>query len=117
MNSALDALTQRYLAALPEKRDEIERVYQASLVPGQVTVNRVLLQVLLDRLSGSAGAYGFSALGEAARSACLQIESDHKMLVPAEMNGDRAARFALLMERVLASFETALVDLPKSSAA
>ena len=83
MDSALLALTERYRASLTEKCAEVARVYLASLVPGQVTVNRILLQSLLDRLSGSAGSYGFAALGEAARVVCVMIEKHHRVLVPA----------------------------------
>lgn len=112
MDPALTALTQRYLVTLPEKRAELLRVYQASQVPGEVTVNRVLLQGLLDRLSGSAGAYGFSALGEAARAACAQIEADHNLLVPTAMDGARIRRFAEVMDRVLACFDAILAEAP-----
>ncbi|MGD9582704.1 MAG: hypothetical protein AB7V26_03395 [Lysobacterales bacterium] len=113
MEPALTALTQRYLVALPEKRAEIERVYQASQVPGEMTVNRVLLQGMLDRLSGSAGAYGFVALGEAARTACAQIEADHNLLVPAAMDGVRIQNFAKIMKRVLDCFDAILAEPPQ----
>ena len=108
MDSALLALTERYRASLTEKCAEVARVYLASLVPGQVTVNRILLQSLLDRLSGSAGSYGFAALGEAARVVCVMIEKHHRVLVPAALDRERAEQLAAAMDQVHQAFQKVL---------
>lgn len=65
---AFDLLHQRYVDSFARKREEIEQAWKRMLLmPGEEAA-RADLQRLVHRLSGSAPAYGFDALGALART-------------------------------------------------
>lgn len=63
----LAALTRDYVRALPDRRAELARLWDACRADAAAPEWGALRQ-LVHRLSGSAPNYGFEALGEAARS-------------------------------------------------
>lgn len=63
-----DALVVMYREALPEKREALEREWRAILGGGPDEPAAQALRRQLHQLAGSAGAYGYDAMGEMARS-------------------------------------------------
>lgn len=63
-----DALVQMYREALPEKRAALEREWKAILGGGPDEPAAQALKHQLHQLAGSAGAYGYEAMGEMARA-------------------------------------------------
>jgi HPt (histidine-containing phosphotransfer) domain-containing protein len=62
-----DALVQMYREALPEKRAALEQEWRAIVVGAPPEAAAQALRRQLHQLSGSAGAYGYEAMGEMAR--------------------------------------------------
>ncbi|MCR6702170.1 MAG: response regulator [Dokdonella sp.] len=65
---AFDLLHQRYVDSFARKREEIEQAWKRMLLMPEEEAARADLQRLVHRLSGSAPAYGFDALGALART-------------------------------------------------
>lgn len=65
---AFDLLHQRYVDSFARKREEIEQAWKRMLLMPDEEAARADLQRLVHRLSGSAPAYGFDALGALART-------------------------------------------------
>ncbi|MDE1898592.1 MAG: Hpt domain-containing protein [Xanthomonadaceae bacterium] len=63
----LAALTRVYVAALPDKQADLERLW-AACADAATDEAWLALRTLAHRLSGSAPNYGFEALGAAARA-------------------------------------------------
>lgn len=75
MSDPIAALHARYRASFPEKRDELIVALVAWHAQPQSTDTLAALYLLVHKLAGSAGAYGFDTLGELARSADLLLQS------------------------------------------
>lgn len=73
MSDALQALTQKYIASLAEKRQHIESA-QESAKSSNTLEDWDALRTLVHKLAGSAGAYGFKSLGDAARDYDLLLK-------------------------------------------
>lgn len=85
----LAALTRTYVAALPEKRVDLERLW-AACADAAADETWQALRTLAHRLSGSAPNYGFEALGDAARALDARLGSktpcrDRAILAPLVM--------------------------------
>ena len=63
-----DALVQMYREALPEKRKALEQEWRVILAGGPDEPPAMALRYQLHQLAGSAGAYGYDAMGEMARA-------------------------------------------------
>ena len=63
-----DALVQMYREALPEKRAALELEWRTILAGGAAEPAAQALRRQLHQLAGSAGAYGYDAMGEMARA-------------------------------------------------
>lgn len=70
---AFDLLHQRYTDSFAHKRNEIEHAWKQILLMPEEESARADLQRLVHRLSGSAPAYGFDALGALARAVDDQL--------------------------------------------
>ena len=86
----LAALTRTYIATLPDKRADLERLWTAACADAAADETWQALRTLAHRLSGSAPNYGFEALGDAARAldACLGGKTpcrDRAILTPLVM--------------------------------
>ncbi|HEX7111590.1 MAG TPA: Hpt domain-containing protein [Mizugakiibacter sp.] len=64
----LAALTRDYLRALPQRREELARLWDACRGGAATAEEWAALRQLVHRLSGSAPNYGLEALGAAARA-------------------------------------------------
>jgi HPt (histidine-containing phosphotransfer) domain-containing protein len=62
-----EELQRMYREVLPEKRDALQREWNAILAGAPPQAHADALRRQLHQLSGSAGAYGFDAMGEMAR--------------------------------------------------
>jgi HPt (histidine-containing phosphotransfer) domain-containing protein len=62
-----DELVQMYREALPEKRAALEQEWRSILAGAPAEAPAQALRRQLHQLSGSAGAYGYEAMGEMAR--------------------------------------------------
>lgn len=105
-NSAVPPLLQeRYRASLPVKHAELSLLWQKLLADPADAVALTALQQALHRLAGSAGAYGYGAIGDLARDADSLITLRHDGLLAAEAE----AAFAQRLERPLGQLLAQLV--------
>lgn len=63
----VEALCHRYIASLADKRQALQEARQAWRTSGDGDASLRALAALAHRLAGSAGSYGFDALGNQAR--------------------------------------------------
>lgn len=91
----LAALTRTYVAALPDKRADLERLW-AICVDTAGDDTWLALRTLAHRLSGSAPNYGFAALGAAARA------------LDARLGGKTPCRDRALLAPLVAALRAAL---------
>lgn len=107
MPSATAILLQRYHASLPVKHAELSTLWQA--VRDEPTDADALhsLQRALHRLAGSAGAYGYVALGDLARDADALIILRVDPLAAGQTNADFVERLRAPLDRLLAELVAA----------
>ncbi|MGF1546787.1 MAG: Hpt domain-containing protein [Thiotrichales bacterium] len=74
-SSATQALLHRYIDSLGEKADSIEASRTTLLDHPDDRAQWQSLKLSIHRLSGSAGAYGFDAIGELAKQADILIRA------------------------------------------
>lgn len=74
LNQKLNALRQIYLDQLPERTQEIERIWMNLPSVDNKAGNFETLRNLIHRMSGSAGTYGFPDLSNAAKTLEYQLE-------------------------------------------
>jgi len=105
----LDELYRQYRQSLPEKRDALRRAWDSLCGEDAVQAQVVQLHLLLHRLAGSAGTYGFERLAALARGlerdwsawlALPEAERDPPYLVCIRQAGGMVDLLAALRDEV-----------------